>query len=487
MTSDELSSLIVRNLTHPPTYQQRALIEALARFCLPPTPHNGVFLLNGYAGTGKTSVMAALVKALRSLRRQVMLLAPTGRAAKVLSTMAGYQAFTIHRIIYRPDASGLYYNAPAENPLTDGIFIVDEASMITSGGDGDNTSLLSDLVQYVYGSQGDCRMILLGDTAQLPPVGSERSEAMSVNTLKGMGLRVTRAILTQTVRQPSASGILYNATALRTALSAAVRTAALNPRPENDDEPAESPLPPPTLYVNDFDDVALTNSDDLADDLAASYHRYGIDRTILITRSNKRAMLFNLAIRNQILEKESVLTREEPLMVAKNNYHWASKVAKGEFTANGDIITVNEIYGFENRGYLRFADVNVTLPDKNLTFDCKIILSSLTTETPSLTPEQEQMLLDLTLRTFDPDVAADPRRRARALKADPYYNALRVKYAYAITCHKAQGSQWDSVMVDTADIASQAATSIEFYRWLYTAITRATTRLTLIAPTLSVR
>lgn len=469
MTIEEFAQLVCDRMNHEPTHQQRALIEALARFCSKEASPTGVFLLNGYAGTGKTSVVGALVQALALVRRDVVLLAPTGRAAKVLSRFSGRQAYTIHRKIYQGDimSGGRSMNL-AGNPHRNAVFIVDEASMIgDSSGDG-NDSLLDDLVQYVYGYGDNCRMILLGDTAQLPPVGCDRSPAMSPAVLRGMGQKVTRAVLTATVRQASESGILYNSTRLRTIMAESL---ANNP---------EGPLPVPDLRFDSFPDVAVTTAQDLQDDLSTAYSTYGIDNTIVITRSNRRAMLFNLAIRSQILDRESYIERGEPLLIAKNNYHWAAKVRRGEFIANGDIATINTIYGYENRGFLRFADVSLSFADRDLTIDCKLILNSLNSETTALTAEHEQMLLNLALQGATPEQLNDPYKRTRILKADPYYNALRVKYAYTLTCHKSQGGQWDSVFIDMAGISDEATRTLNFYRWLYTAITRATTRLTFI-------
>ncbi len=469
MTIEEFAQLTCNRMNHEPTHQQRALIEALARFCSRDANPLGVFLLNGYAGTGKTSVVGALVKALAAVKRDVVLLAPTGRAAKILSSFASRQAYTIHRKIYQGDIVGSSFTGNlASNPHHNAIFIVDEASMIGNSSTEGSDNLLDDLVQYVYGYGDNCRMILLGDTAQLPPVGCDRSPAMSPDVLRGMGLKVTRAVLTATVRQANSSGILYNSTRLRTDMA---QSLAANP---------DAPLLPPNLQFDSFPDVSVTTVQELEDDLSTAYSTYGIDNTILITRSNKRAMQFNLAIRSQILDKENYIERDEPLLIVKNNYHWASKVRRGEFIANGDIAVINTIYGYENRGFLRFADVNLSLLDRDLTLDCKIILSSLNSETASLTSEHEQMLLNLALRDASPDQLNDPYQRARILKSDPYYNALRVKYAYTLTCHKAQGGQWDSVFIDMVGISDEATRTIDFYRWLYTAITRATTRLTFI-------
>lgn len=465
MTSAQFSQLVIDTLGFEPTSQQRALIGALADFCAQGAPHNSVFLLNGYAGTGKTSVIAALVKALASIRHRTVLLAPTGRAAKVMSSLAGRQAMTIHRKIYRADSAdslGLY-RTPAENPHTDTIFIVDEASMI--GGD-ENSSLLQDLISYVYGSGHDCRMILLGDTAQLPPVGCDRSPAMSAEVLKAMGLRVSRAVITSTVRQQVDSGILYNATMLRRALNA-------------------DPIPPASLTVSRFDDVKAISGEDLEDALSASYSEYGIDETIVITRSNRRAMDFNLAIRNRILDKEDVITVGEPLLVAKNNYFWTAGIKGADFIANGEIAYIEHIYGTENVGYIRFADIALRLPDKDITLDVKIMLTWLTNDGDAF--DIDRFLASRALANAGADHTADDATRTKILKADPYYNALRVKYAYAMTCHKAQGGQWESVFVDTSLIQPEALSSPDFYRWLYTSTTRAKSRLTYISPSLSVK
>lgn len=447
----------------PPTEQQRALIDALSRFCGDATPYNSVFLLNGYAGTGKTSVVAALVKALRAMRRPTVLLAPTGRAAKVLSGFAGKKAMTIHRKIYKGLGDVAAVAGVSDNPHVNAIFIVDEASMI---GEGEHDSLLDDLVHYVYGSGHDCRMILLGDGAQLPPVGCDRSPAMSAERLRGLGLRVTRAVITQTVRQKARSGILYNATTLRRAMNAET-------------------LPVPRLRVKPFADVRAIGGEELQEALEESYSRYGIDDTLLITRSNKRAMEFNLAIRKSILEKNDVISRGEPLLIAKNNYFWTSKVKGADFVANGDVVKVNKIYGTEIIGFLRFADVELSLPDRDITFDAKLILNSLNSVTAGLNPEHEQMLMTRALAGLDPTSAADPAVRRRVFHTDPYFNALRVKYAYAVTCHKAQGGQWSSVFVDMANISNDAVTTLDFYRWLYTATTRARSLITYISPSIA--
>lgn len=469
MTVNEFAERIYLNLPYDPNDQQIQLIAALARFCSPCHGDYSVFLLNGYAGTGKTSLTGALVRALREADVPVVLLAPTGRAAKVFGRFASYPATTIHRRIYRGTEGGLlaYAGEVADNTLTNAVFIVDEASMIgnevSQSADGVRRSLLDDLVQYVYSSQG-CRMVLLGDTAQLPPVGCSQSPAMNVEVLKSYGLKVTRAVMTDVVRQDSHSGILYNATRLRKAMRL-------------------SPLPVPQLFIDRFRDVVSVTGEELEDELSRCYNESGITETLLVTRSNKRAVQFNLGIRSRILYREEELCRDELLLVAKNNYLWSARVKGLDFVANGDTAIVESIYGMEEKYGFRFADVNLRLPDRDMTFDCKILLDTLFSETASLEQERFAELYNAALTDEELFTPATPlRTRMRILRSDPYVNALQVKYGYAVTCHKAQGGQWQDVFVDVGYIPSEAYTTLDFYRWLYTATTRAVGRLAFINP-----
>lgn len=428
MDTLQFAESIVDSLPFEPTHQQIGLIAALARYCSSATPSDTVFLLNGYAGTGKTSVTGALVKALPLIGMRAVLLAPTGRAAKVLSAHAGHPAWTIHRRIYRHAsvAQGMTgVTGVAENRSTNTVFIVDEASMISAENVG-GTNLLEDLIHYVF-SGVNCRLILSGDTAQLPPPGSEESPAMSPDVLRSMGLRVTRAVITKTVRQSSRSGILYNATRLR-------RDMLLDP------------IPVPRLVVSPFSDVSVTEGEDLQDALDSAYARDGVTDTLLITRSNKRAVQFNLAIRSSILDYETELVKGEPLMIAKNNYFWTREIKEVDFIANGDIAIVEKIYGTESRDGIRYADVALKLPDHGVTLDTKIMLSSLVSEAPGLDPELQRLHMESSLNNPELFAADTPYdQRFARLKTDPYFNALQVKYAYAVTCHKAQGGQWKSV------------------------------------------
>lgn len=466
MDINDFAERIFLNLPYDPTDQQISLIAALARFCSPVSPGYSVFLLNGYAGTGKTSLTGALVRALREAEVPVVLLAPTGRAAKVFGRFAGFQASTIHRRIYRGTEGMMndFSADVADNPLTGAVFIVDEASMIGNGsGDPMSRNLLEDLIHYVYSGEG-CRMILLGDTAQLPPVGCRESPAMSVAVLKSFGLRVTKAVMTKVVRQRRRSGILYNATKLRKNMLL-------------------TPLPEPELVIDRFPDVVSVSGEELEDEISASFTENGITETLVVTRSNRQATRFNLAIRANILYREEELSREELLLVAKNNYLWSARVKGLDFVANGDTAIVDAIYGTEEKYGFRFADVNLRLPDRDLSFDCKILLDTLVSDTASLEPERYQSLYMSALN--DPDLftpSTPVRTRMRILRSDPYVNALQVKYGYAVTCHKAQGGQWKNVFVDVGYVPPEAYESLEFYRWLYTAVTRATDRLALINP-----
>lgn len=458
MTSAEFSEIILKHLPYAPNDQQLAVVGALARFCSPEAPQEAVFVLNGYAGTGKTSLSGALVKALEEVKRQVVLMAPTGRAAKVFSAYSGRRATTIHRKIYRyPGASsgGSGY-FPADNTATDTLFIVDEASMIT-GAETSCRNLLEDLIHYVYAQPG-CRLLLIGDTAQLPPVGSPQSPAMSADVLRGYGLRVSRATLTATARQQAGSGILYNATQIR-------RDMRLDP------------IPLPHIVTEGFSDISELAPEDMPEELYTAYSRDGMNETIVITRSNQRATGFNREIRASVLYLEESLSRGELLIVAKNNYFWTKKIKELDFVANGDSLIVADINFTEKKYGFEFADVELSLPESELRFNAKIILDSLTSDTPGLPHESLSKLYYDILEDpelFSPDTPADVR--LKSLASNPYWNALQVKYGYAVTCHKAQGGQWRNVFVDMGFIPPEAM-GLEFYRWLYTAVTRARSRL----------
>lgn len=470
MTVAEFAERVTGNLPYTPTGQQEKLIAALSRFCSRNASPRSIFLLNGYAGTGKTSVTAALVNTLHQVGINSILLAPTGRAAKVFGNFAKRQAFTIHRKIYRQPGIGEASTIASvcENHHTDTFFIVDEASMISTQTDS-GTNILEDLIQYVYTAEG-CRLILLGDTAQLPPVGMSESPAMSIPVLHSYGLAVTKVTMTETVRQASQSGILYNATSIRRQMKS-------------------EQLSAPVLTVSPFDDVQVLDSESLEDALTTAYSSGETDDTILITRSNRRAVDFNNAIRRRIFDKEEELTKGELLLVAKNNYFFTSKGKnKLDFIANGDIARIEQVYGTEWAYGLRFADLKISLIDRNITLDVKVILNSLTSDSPALQQDKYQKLAN---DIIDDNNKFDPLTpygiRLKMLKQDPHFNALQIKYAYAVTCHKAQGGQWKNVFIDMGYIPPEAYTNIDLFRWLYTAITRATTKVFFIAPTVEIK
>lgn len=475
------ATMVLDALPFEPTNQQIELVAALSRFCSSHTPSDSVFLLNGYAGTGKTSVMGALVRTLRAVGIPSVLLASTGRAAKVFSNFTGVPAYTIHRKIYRSPAIGPDGRMVArvnQNPHNNTVFIVDEASMIGDGADG-GMNILQDLVMYVY-TGVNCRLILLGDTAQLPPVGLTESPALNPLNLKAMGLHVTRAIITKTVRQKSRSGILYNATMLRRALQ-------------------KNPLPEPEMRVSGFADMAVVAPEDLEDVLQKSFAQYGEGETIMITRSNRRAVDFNLAIRRVIYDREEVLVKGERVLISKNNYYWTRRsvvetnASRGDesqdmrgmdFVANGESAVVEDVYATETVNGMNFADVSLYFPDHDVRVNAKINLDTLTAETANLPLDKQQKLAEMALSAAGLTMMSSPTAIKAALKSDPYYNALQVKYAYAVTCHKAQGGQWASVFIDMGYIPPEAYTSVDFYRWLYTATSRATRTLSLVNPSL---
>lgn len=475
----DLAAEVIKALPYTPNRQQVQLVAALARFCDPAPRPEGVFILNGYAGTGKTSLTGALVRTLEAHKRKVVLLAPTGRAAKVFSANSGgHPAFTIHRKIYRhaPGAApGEYAPAmPAENKLRNAVFIVDEASML-SGEDEHDINLLDDLITYVFAGENS-RLIFMGDTAQLPPVGSPKSPAMNPDVFRAMGLKVSRAILTETARQAADSGILFNATCLRKAMAKALTD-------------ADAQAAVPQLRTQGFDDVQVVAGEDLQELLSNAYDHSenGPADTIVITRSNRRASEFNMGIRSAILYREEELTPGDMLIVARNHY-FAKKVKGIDFIANGDIITVEKVYGTEIRYGMRFADVRFTLPpDPSLpdlpapAFDAKIILDTLADPGATLPQDSWNRLYYGVLGDNERYGNTPVDERLKLLRIDPYWSALHVKYAYAVTCHKAQGGQWDNVFVDLSYIPDDAL-GLNLYRWLYTAVTRARRRLYLIAP-----
>jgi len=464
MIHDELKYRIRQALGLEPTLEQEQAIALFSVF-MTDRSEQAAMILRGSAGTGKTTLAAAIVKVLAALKQKLILLAPTGRAAKVFSLYAAHPAYTIHRRIYRQktaaDLSSFNLNT---NLNRDTLFIIDEASMISNQGYGESAfgsgCLLDDLMQFVYNGQ-NCRVLFIGDRAQLPPVGESESPALSASVLRGYGMKVYECDLSQVLRQSEASGILWNATRIRS---------------------LSGSLEYPRIKTSDFSDIQVVPGDELIETLASSYSRVGVDETMVVTRSNKRANIYNLGIRNTVLDREEELCRGDQLIIVKNNYFWAEKITadvnKMSFIANGDravvqrIRNVHALYGF------RFAEVTMSFPDYD---DCEltatVLLDTLSSEAPALTHEQQEQLYNAVME----DYADIPQKaeRVKKLKEDRYYNALQVKFAYAVTCHKAQGGQWAHVYLDQGYMTDDMLTP-DYIHWLYTAITRATEKLFLV-------
>jgi tRNA A37 threonylcarbamoyladenosine biosynthesis protein TsaE len=475
MIQDELIYRIRERFGFEPTMEQERALEVFAQFMTDRAEHV-VMILRGSAGTGKTTLAGAMVRALGALNQKLMLLAPTGRAAKVFSLYSGHAAYTIHRKIYRQKSAGdLSSFSLNDNLNKDTLFIVDEASMISNLGLGEmafgSGCLLDDLMQFVYNGQ-NCRLLLIGDKAQLPPVGEEESPALSASMLRGYGMEVYECDLNQVLRQSEDSGILWNATRIRS------------------QETGVGRLLLPQIRLKGFADIQVVPGDELIESLSSSYSRVGMDETMVITRSNKRANIYNQGIRNMVLEREDELCCGDLLMIVKNNYYWVKETGvrrEGEkesgemsleFIANGDravlrkVRHVQELYGF------RFAEATMTFPDyDDYELTAVVILDSLTTEAPSLTREQQEQLYNAVLEDYS-DI---PRKadRVEKLKNDRFYNALQVKFAYAVTCHKAQGGQWAHIYLDQGYMTDDMLTP-DYIHWLYTAFTRATEKLYLV-------
>ena len=500
MIVDELKYKILEQFGFPPTPEQANALDVFARFMTDRNPH-AVMILRGSAGTGKTSLSGAIVRTMKAIGQKVMLLAPTGRAAKVFSLSSGSPAFTIHRRIYREKAfSGVdgQFNLN-DNLYTDTLFMVDEASMISNLGLGGTTfgsgCLLDDLVHFVYQGHND-RLMLIGDKAQLPPIGEEESPALHAAMLEGYGLSVYECDLNEVLRQSEQSGILYNATMIRQMIT-------------HDDITQL-----PKIHFSGFSDIQQMPGAELIEALADSYHHVGLDDTIVVTRSNKRANIFNQGIRNMVLDRDEELSQGDILMIVKNNYYWMEeerkKIKESEvksnvaetanhkvqnskfqvqskevqsnnlpaFLANGDrakVLRVRrriDLYGF------RFATLLLQFPDyDNYELEATVLLDTLTSEAPALTHEQQEQLF----RQIEEDYQDIPLKadRMKAIRQDQFFNALQVKFAYAVTCHKAQGGQWAHVYVDQGYMTDDMLTP-DYIHWLYTAFTRATKKLYLV-------
>lgn len=479
MNIEELKYQILQQFGFPPTPEQAQALDVFVQFMTDSNPH-AVMILRGSAGTGKTSLSGAVVRTLRAVRQKVMLLAPTGRAAKVFSLNSGMPAYTIHRRIYREKAfAGVdgQFNLN-DNLYTDTLFMVDEASMIANLGLGGTTfgsgCLLDDLIHFVYQGRND-RLLLIGDKAQLPPVGEEESPALSAAMLQGYGLSVYECDLNEVVRQSQQSGILFNATRIRQMIT-------------HDDITQL-----PKICFSGFSDIREMPGAELIEALGDSYHHVGLDDTIVVTRSNKRANIFNQGIRNMVLDREEELESGDMLMIVKNNYYWMEeerkkikeseerKVQSNElpaFLANGDRAKVMKVSRRIDLYDFHFATLLLKFPDyDNYELEATVLLDTLTSEAPALTHDQQEQLFHKIEEDYqDIPLKAD---RMMAIRQDPYFNALQVKFAYAVTCHKAQGGQWSHVYVDQGYMTDDMLTP-DYIHWLYTAFTRATEMLYLV-------
>ncbi len=459
-----ISDLILQKLGHEPTGGQKEMIDKLAAFVSAPEA-DSLFLLKGYAGTGKTSTISALVQVLDELKIKFVQLAPTGRAAKVLSKQSGKPASTIHKKIYRQQSvtDGYSKFSLDRNLSKNTVFVVDEASMISNLPQDQSVFgsgyLLSDLIEYVNAGF-NCKLIISGDTAQLPPVGLPMSPALEKEELHLFGQEVIEMELREVVRQSGDSGILGNATYIRNRI---LKESAAGFWP---------------IEIGRCRDVVRIGGDQLIDEISTCYNIFGMEETIVITRSNKRANLFNEGIRKNILYREDQIVRGDFLMIVKNNYHWAKEPEEIDFIANGDIAEILRIRKMEERYGFHFADVVLRFMDyQDLEIECKILLETLTAEAPALTSEENKRLYEAISEDYEE--VRNKRDRWKKIREDPYFNAMQVKYSYAVTCHKAQGGQWKAVFLDHGYLTAEMIDR-EFLRWFYTAFTRAEERLYLV-------
>ncbi len=462
MNFGQIKAQVLQEFGYEPTTDQMKALEAMLAFLMS-RQDDGIFVLKGYAGTGKTSLISSVVRVLHTLKVPLCLMAPTGRAAKVFSSYSGLMATTIHKKIYRQKmVTGSDEGFVLGENLQDYcIFFVDEASMI--GNSGEDASmfgsgrLLEDMLRYIYCGR-HCRLVLMGDTAQLPPVGRELSPALDANCLQSLGFQVEMIELREVVRQQQMSLLLANATALRRAI-ADLDVRAL-----------------PQIKVNKGDVVRL-QGEDMVDAISESYHQVGMDECKIICRSNKRAVLFNQGIRSRVLYKEDELSSGDLLMVARNNYFWSQEYKELPFIANGDLLEVlrvrrsMEMYGF------RFADLDVRFMDSQWEMQVRVLLNALTAQAPALDAPSQQALYQAVVEDY-----ADCHSKKdlyENLRKDPWLNALQVKYGYAMTCHKSQGGQWKHIFLDQGYVQEDMM-GLDYYRWLYTALTRATEKVWLV-------
>lgn len=455
---------LIQEFPFNPTLKQDELLKRIAHFVLSKN-NQELFLLKGYAGTGKTTIISTLVNNLWRTGHKAVLMAPTGRAAKVIGNYAKKQAFTIHKKIYFPKkmGGGALGFVLQQNKHTNTIFIVDEASMIPDRSPDarlfENASLLDDLISYVYAGK-NCKLVLIGDTAQLPPVKLDLSPALDKQTLSlNYSKEVNEIELNEVMRQHSESGILYNATQLRVNLM--------------------------QHQFNDFvfdlgyrDIIRLTDGYDIQDAIIESYQNNGVEDTAFIVRSNKRANQYNQQIRIGILGLENEITAGDYIMVVKNNYYWLKDSKEVGFIANGDICEILEIFSFKDLYGFNFAEVKLRMIDypDQIPFETVILLNTLHSESPSLSYEENNKLYQEIMKDYEDE--GSKYKKMLAVKANKYFNSLQVKFSYAITCHKSQGGQWNNVFVEQPYLPN--GPDISYLRWLYTAVTRAQNKLFLI-------
>ena len=460
LTRSELYGKLIQSFGFEPTDGQAIVLYHLSAFLLS-QKENPTYILRGYAGTGKTTLVKTLVKTLPYIGMRYVLMAPTGRAAKVLSSYTGQGASTIHRRIYQamtyPDGS--IRIARAENKFKNALFIVDEASMIGEQKEFGGSSLLDDLLSYVFSGE-NCRLLLIGDTAQLPPVGSNESPALDCEYLKSE-FPITAATyeLTEVKRQALESGILYNATDVRQLLSQNLYEYSL-----------------PIFHLQDFDDIQKIEPETFEEMLHNAFANMSDNEAVIICKSNKRANMFNQAIRGRILNIEGEIATGDKLMVVKNNYYWTEGNPGINFIANGDMAEIRKIKHFDEMYGFRFADVELSFTDypEAPNVEAKILLDTLYSNSPSLTEEENKRLF----AAIEEDYMDIPNRRERykKMRKNPWFNALQVKFAYALTCHKTQGGQWNNVFIDSS-LNLKETLEVEDLRWLYTALTRAQERV----------
>lgn len=461
MLEQFIKNRIIASLSFMPNEGQNALLDKLSRFIISPVERKA-FILLGYAGTGKTSMMAALVQAYKELQQKVVLLAPTGRAAKVLSRYAHTPAYTIHKFIYRQKKLGEEVFSLNDNLYKHTLFIVDESSMISGIRDNQTFGLgilLDDLVKYVYSGDG-CSLLLLGDNAQLPPVGTELSPALREEYMAKYSLNITTHTLTEVARQALDSGILSNATTLR--------HVALNPHNSAGKDMWD--------YLQQSADLEMISGSDFIEKIEESYRDIGAEQTIILTRTNKRTNIYNQGIRARILWREEEIENGDRLMVSKNNYFWTEKYESLPFLANGDMLEISRLRNIREMYGFHFADAQLRALDYDWEIDAVIWLDTLHSDSPEMNNGLHRELFGRIAEDY-PELAHNRKKLIETIYQSPYYNALQVRFAYAVTGHKSQGGQWKHVYIDPYKGGELHADEEGFYRWLYTAVTRASEKV----------